>query len=140
MTIDLLDQPLTLPCGVRLPNRLAKAALSEGLATPENHASERHVRLYRRWSEGGAGLLITGNVMVHRRHLDRPGNVVIDGNEDRAALKAWAVAGSSGGNALWMQINHAGRQSKKAFNPQPMAPSAMPMALGGSFADPRAMT
>lgn len=26
---------------------------------------ERIRRLYRRWSAGGAGLLITGNVMVH---------------------------------------------------------------------------
>ena len=30
---DLLSQPLTLPCGVQIPNRLAKAAMTEGLAT-----------------------------------------------------------------------------------------------------------
>lgn len=140
MSVDLLAQPLQLPCDVVLPNRLVKAALSEGLATPDNNACGWHERLYHRWSEGGAGLLITGNVMVHRGHLDRPGNVVIDGHEDRAALAAWARAGRSGGNALWMQINHAGRQSKLAFNPEPMAPSALEMGLGASFARPRAMT
>ncbi len=31
---DVLSQPLTLPCGAILPNRIAKAAMTEGLATP----------------------------------------------------------------------------------------------------------
>ena len=34
--------------------------------------------LYRRWSQGGVGLLITGNVQIDRKHLERPGNVIID--------------------------------------------------------------
>jgi ABC-type molybdate transport system substrate-binding protein len=33
-TIISISDPLTLPCGVTLPNRLAKAAMTEGLATP----------------------------------------------------------------------------------------------------------
>ncbi|MEL7487871.1 MAG: NADH:flavin oxidoreductase, partial [Pseudomonadota bacterium] len=69
-----IDLPLTLPCGARLKNRIAKAAMTEGLADPLNRATARHATLYRRWAEGGAGLLITGNVMVDRRYLERPGN------------------------------------------------------------------
>ena len=38
--------------------------------------------LYRRWVHGGAGLLITGNVMVHAEALTGPGGIVLD---DRAA-------------------------------------------------------
>ena len=49
--------------------------LEPGPADAEDRANERHVRLYRRWSEGGAGLLLTGNVMVDRRFLERPGPV-----------------------------------------------------------------
>ena len=40
--------PLTLPSGLTLSNRLAKAAMSENLGTPEGDASERLVRLYER--------------------------------------------------------------------------------------------
>ena len=88
-----LDEPLTLPCGVRLKNRIAKAAMTEGLADAANRATPALETLYRRWANGGAGLLITGNIQIDRRHLERPGNVVIDGAEDaeaRAALDAIA--------------------------------------------------
>jgi 2,4-dienoyl-CoA reductase-like NADH-dependent reductase (Old Yellow Enzyme family) len=60
-----LSTPLVLPCGTVLKNRIAKAAMSECLATFErSDPSHALVRLYERFSAGGAGLLITGNVMV----------------------------------------------------------------------------
>ncbi len=137
--MDLLAQPLTLPCGAVLRNRIAKAAMTEGLADPHNHATERYERLYSRWSQGGAGLLITGNVAIDRRHLERPGNVAIHASEGFAALRAYAAAGTSGGNHLWMQINHPGRQSPALINPEPLAPSAVPLA-SPAYVPPRAIT
>jgi len=135
---DPLRQPLRLPCGAVLANRLCKAALTEGLADGWNRATERHVRLYRKWAEGGAGLVLTGNVQVDRRYLERPGNVAIDGNGGLAELKAYARAGTAGGNHLWMQIGHAGRQTPRRVNPQPVAPSATAMSLPASaYAPPR---
>ncbi|MBW2191514.1 MAG: NADH:flavin oxidoreductase, partial [Deltaproteobacteria bacterium] len=70
--MDPLAQPLVLPCGASLPNRFCKSAMTEGLADADDRATERHETLYRRWSEGGAGLLLTGNVQVDRRYLERP--------------------------------------------------------------------
>ncbi len=32
--IELLTQPITLPCGLTLPNRLVKCPMQETLATP----------------------------------------------------------------------------------------------------------
>ena len=69
-----LNAPLTLPCGALLPNRLAKAAMTERLADPRNHATAKLERLYRLWGEGGAGLLLTGNVQIDRKHLEAAGN------------------------------------------------------------------
>ncbi len=136
-----LASKLTLPCGAILPNRIAKGPMTEGLADPRHHATERHVRLYRRWSEGGAGLLITGNVQVDRRYLERPANVVIEDRAGLAELQAWAKAGTEAGNHLWMQIGHAGRQTPIHVNPEPVAPSAVPLDLPpGRFGPPRAMT
>jgi 2,4-dienoyl-CoA reductase-like NADH-dependent reductase (Old Yellow Enzyme family) len=134
---DVLAQPFKLPCGATLPNRLCKAAMTESIADPWLRATERHNTLYRRWSEGGAGLLLTGNVQIDRRVLERPGNVTIDGNGGIAQLKAWAKAGTVAGNHLWMQISHAGRQSPRYIAREPMGPSAVQLDLFGNYAKPR---
>lgn len=135
-----LRNPLTLPCGQRLPNRIAKAAMTEGLADAGMNATGALETLYRRWSHGGAGLLITGNVQVDRWDLERPGNVVIDGDADRDALARWAAAAKEGGNRVWMQLSHAGRQAPLYCTPKPVAPSPVGLKLLGAYRTPRALT
>lgn len=136
-----LASPLTLPCGAVLKNRFGKAPLTEGLADEMNRATQRHVSLYGRWAQGGAGLVVTGNVQVDRRYLERPGNVVIDGNGGFEELQAYAKAGTQNGTHLFMQINHPGRQTPRRVCEQPIAPSAVKLNLPESaFAPPRAMT
>lgn len=141
---DLLAQPLQLPCGATLPNRISKAAMTEGLATPAGVPTEELERLYGLWSDGGAGMLLTGNVQIDADHLERPGNVVIDCEPDaamQAALASWAAAATRGGNHVWAQISHAGRQTQKVVNPNPKAPSAVKLGLpGGQFGEPVALT
>ncbi|MBX9885685.1 MAG: NADH:flavin oxidoreductase/NADH oxidase family protein [Novosphingobium sp.] len=139
-----IADPLVLPCGAVLPNRLAKAAMTEGLADPQGRATPELARLYGLWSDGGAGLLITGNVQIDRDHLERPGNVVIQGAQDEAALaglSAMASAGTRAGGHIWMQISHAGRQTQAMVNPHPKAPSAVTVGLPGKqFGLPVALT
>ncbi len=139
-----LAKSIVLPSGGQLKNRIAKGAMTEGLADAWNRATERHVTLYRRWAEGGAGMLLTGNVMVDRRYLERPGNVAIDGpqtDEQLDRLKAWSGAARQAGADIWMQISHAGRQTPKIVAKEPVAPSAVEPGLpGGTFGRPRALT
>ena len=139
-----LDKPLSLPCGVQLKNRIAKAAMTEGLGDPHNRATSRHVTLYKQWAEGAAGMLLTGNVMVDRRYLERPGNVVIDGAQSDEQLKRlsdWAKSVDGTGAQLWMQLSHAGRQSPKIVAAEPVGPSAVEVNLpGGQFGKPRALS
>ncbi|MGJ8669976.1 MAG: NADH:flavin oxidoreductase/NADH oxidase family protein [Oceanococcus sp.] len=131
---------LELPCGVKLPNRLLKSAMTEGLATPLGLATESHTTLYKRWSEGGVGTLVTGNVMVDYRFLERAGNIVVDGNGGEDALARVAEAGTVAGNQLWMQISHPGRQCTRFSNRHPVAPSAIGLELAGMFAKPRVLS
>lgn len=137
-----LKQPLTLPNGAVLPNRLAKSAMSESLGTLDNRVTPKLPRLYKRWAEGGTGLLITGNVMVDRRALGEPGNVVLEDDRDRDLLQQWAAAATNQGAAIWMQLNHPGRQSPKGLNRENVAPSAVPFKpeMQAFFAPPRALT
>ena len=135
-----LDSPLTLPCGAVIPNRLVKAAMTEGLATMAGIPTPELERLYGQWSDGGAGVLISGNVQIDSQHLEQPGNVIIDGEPGdglKPALASWAGAATRGGNHFWAQISHAGRQTPKTVNPNPKAPSAVPLEIpGGQFGEP----
>jgi 2,4-dienoyl-CoA reductase-like NADH-dependent reductase (Old Yellow Enzyme family) len=129
-----------------LRNRIAKAAMTEGIADAWGRPTARHITLYRRWAQGGAGLLLTGNVMIDRRVLERPGNVAIDpvpaAGADAALIerfRTWARAGTDSGTHLWMQISHAGRQSPWYVTREPLAPSAVQLKLLGNYRRPRAL-
>src|ERR1700692_714863 len=105
-----LFSPLRLRSGVVLRNRIAKAAMEEGMAGAAQLPDERLISLYRRWGSGGAGLLITGNVMGHAEALTGPGGGVLDERAPLEPFRFWADAGKAGGAAMWMQISHPGRQ------------------------------
>lgn len=135
-----LHDSLTLARGLALPNRLAKSAMSERVATREGRVTGELVTLYDRWARGGAGLLITGNVMVDARAIGEEGNVIVEDDRDLDALRAWAQAARAGGARVWMQINHPGRQSPRSLSPRPVAPSAVRLkGAGPAFATPRAL-
>ncbi|MGP4091808.1 oxidoreductase, partial [Streptomyces sp. KR55] len=135
-----LHDHLTLPNGQVLPNRIMKSALSEALADKRNAPDHRLEQLYRTWSRGGYGLIITGNVMVDRTQLGEPGNVVIEDDRDLAALTRWAATTKDAGIPTWVQLNHPGRQSNVlALGHTPVAPSPIPLNLPGA-AKPRELT
>jgi 2,4-dienoyl-CoA reductase-like NADH-dependent reductase (Old Yellow Enzyme family) len=144
MNMTELAKPLTLPCGAILPNRIAKAAMTEGMATPDGRPTPALDRLYGLWSDGGAGLLIGGNLVIDRDHLERPGNVVIDRVPDadmHERLCRWAAAATRGGNHFWAQISHSGRQTPAVVNRHPKSASDVRLALpGGQFGQPEPLT
>jgi 2,4-dienoyl-CoA reductase-like NADH-dependent reductase (Old Yellow Enzyme family) len=138
-----LFSPLELRSGLVLENRIAKAAMEENMAGREQLPDHRLISLYRRWGEGGAGLLITGNVMVHAEALTGPGGVVLDDGAPLEPFAQWAKAGNAGGAAIWMQINHPGRQVQAQMPGVVWAPSAVGVELGKHtkrFGRPVAMT
>lgn len=142
MTSVVINAPLTLLNGKTLKNRIAKSAMSEALGTMDNRVTDDLVELYRRWGESGTGLMVTGNIMIDRRALGEPGNVVIEDERDIDKLKAWAAAGQTNGAQLWVQLNHPGRQSPKGLNRENVSPSAIPFnkSMQAYFDTPRALT
>src|ERR1700756_4492911 len=124
MSTELFTE-LVLRSGGTLENRIAKAAREEGMAGGSQLPDERLISLYRRWSAGGAGLLITGNVMVHAEALTGPAGVVLDQAAPLEPFAEWARAGQAHGSAIWMQINHPGRQVEADMPGVVWAPSAV---------------
>jgi 2,4-dienoyl-CoA reductase-like NADH-dependent reductase (Old Yellow Enzyme family) len=138
-----LYQSLTLPNGAVLPNRIAKAAMEENLADAGHLPGEQLLGLYRQWAAGGVGMMLTGNVMIDHMAMTGPGGVALEAETPLEPFKAWAKAGKAHGAAMWMQINHPGRQVWSAMNGKALAPSAVQVDLGkqsSMMAQPRAMT
>jgi 2,4-dienoyl-CoA reductase-like NADH-dependent reductase (Old Yellow Enzyme family) len=140
MDTSLLRQELKLPCGKTLKNRIAKSAMSENMAAKDHRPSAALIRLYERWSTGGAAVLFTGNVMIDRRAIGEPHNVVIEDERHLEDLKKWAGAGKQGGSQMWMQINHPGRQAPGTFNKEVVGPSAVQLKGKMIFKTPRPLT
>lgn len=133
---------LMLPNGSTVKNRIAKAAMEENMADADQAPSEALMRLYQAWADGGAGLIITGNVMVDGRAMTGPGGVVLQDDQQLDKFKRWARIGRSGGAQFWLQINHPGRQMQSNLGQKTWAPSAVPLELGTMskrFATPHAM-
>lgn len=139
-SVSALAAPLTFPNGTTVKNRLAKAAMSEQLGSPAHEPTPELVRLYSRWARGGVGLIITGNVMIDRRSIGEPLNVVVEDDRDLAGLEEWAAAAREDGATALVQLNHPGRQTMRGLSELAVAPSAVPVELGPAFAQPRALT
>ena len=118
MIVEIKKQ-LELPCGYVIENRIAKASLTEHLADQDYNPNDGHFRLYRKWSKSGAGINLTGNVMIDRNDVEGEGNVVIDNYDQLPLLKEWVKAG---GSNLWLQIGHAGALSNSK---RPLSPSGV---------------
>ncbi len=138
-TQDPLAQPLTLPCGHVLPNRIGKSAMSEALGSVDCKVTPKLGTLYERWARGGLGLSVTGNVMVDRRALGEPHNVALEDDRDLESFRAWAEKGKTGGTSLFMQLNHPGKQAPKGLNRETVSPSAVPFdpSMAAFFGTPR---
>lgn len=140
---EALFAPLRLKSGQVLRNRIAKAAMEEGMAGRAQLPDERLITLYRQWGAGGTGLLITGNVMVHAEAMTGPGGVVLDADSPLEPFAAWARAGKDDGAAMWMQISHPGRQVQANMPGVVWGPSDVAVELGRHskrFGQPVAMT
>lgn len=128
--VSSLAQPLELPCGLRLPNRIMKSAMVEGLADRRTgDPTPALVGLYERWAEGGAGTLVTGMCNV-QRGVNESNQIVVDAETDPAALRRWSDAAHRYHVRLLAQIAHPGRQVPLYVARHPVAPSALPRVRG----------
>ncbi|KAG2342313.1 FMN-linked oxidoreductase [Suillus weaverae] len=135
--------PVDLPCGRTIENRLVKTAMYEHMANfsggPPN---EFHYGLYSEWAKHGWGMILTGNVQVSPQHLTLGRDIVVPPTLNAEDLKpferlAEVIHGVVDGtrSLAIMQLSHAGRQSanfiggRPPFVP-PLAPSSVRVGAG----------
>lgn len=135
----ILNQSFTLPSGVTVKNRIAKSALSEGIAEANGRPTEALCNLYERWGKGGAGILFSGNVMVDKNHLVNANVMIAEDESFVADYKKMTDLAQADGTHLWMQINHPGRQAPVYLDKAPVSASnvKMPSKL---YLEPKPLT
>jgi len=129
--MNVLQEEMILPNGVILSNRIAKSAMSENLSNKRHEPTPILINVYKTWAKSGAGLLITGNIMIDSEAIGEPRNVVVENRKNIEILKEWAESVKGTNTNLWAQINHPGRQAMEQINSSLKAPSAVPLKTGG---------
>ena len=141
--IELIGAPITLPCGLTLPNRLVKCPMQETCAKPPNYDPplDEWRNIYTEWANANYGLIITGQVQVDIRFLSIAGDVVCHDNALAEPVlskwKEWATIAQSAGTPCIVQLAHPGRMSplgagNRPADMAPLCPSSVPVALPGA--------
>ncbi len=141
---ELIAQPITLPCGLTLPNRLVKCPMQETLAVAPLYDPpiDKFENLYTQWASAKYGLIVTGQVQVDIRFLSIKGDVVC---HDRSLeephfskWKRWAKISQANGTPCIVQLAHPGRMSPAGAGNRPadmpaICPSSVPVKLGDGW-------
>lgn len=156
---DVDPKPLAEPLkfefsGKVAKNRFLKGAMTERLSTWDPKVFEKRgvptpqlVNLYRRWGEGGFGVILSGNVMLDYDQLEAAGNPIIPldapfEGERFEGFRQIAEASKKHGSLVHAQLSHPGRQVISKINPNPISASDVHLEgdiMGMTFAKPRAM-
>ena len=147
-----LAKPLVFEySGKTAKNRFLKAAMTERLSTwdPKNHEArgvptKELINLYRRWGEGGYGMILTGNIMMEYTELEAAGNAIIPSTapfsgERFEAFQKLATESKKEGSLIIGQISHPGRQVAEHINKHPISASDVKLdpRMGMEFGKPR---
>lgn len=98
--------------------------MSDSLADGTGQATEAQARLYERWLDGGMALSIIGEVQIVSGYPEKPGNLVLDGKVDEAAVRRIADLAAPTGGHIWPQLGHAGAMAYPPIS-DPVDPSAL---------------
>ncbi|KAI0130398.1 hypothetical protein BJ170DRAFT_620054 [Xylariales sp. AK1849] len=140
--------------GKTASNRFLKAAMTERLSTwdakdlPKRGVPTKElINVYKRWGEGGFGVILTGNVMLEYDQLEAAGNPIVPrdakfSGERFEAFKELATASKRHGSLIVAQLSHPGRQVGDSINPNPISASDVQLegdVMGMTFGKPRPM-
>ncbi|KAI5476511.1 NamA [Pseudohyphozyma bogoriensis] len=150
-----LSQPITFPLtGKTAPNRIYRSPQSEYACTYYEEPEKRElcgvptpelVKRYQGLADGGAGLIVAGNIPIHRDFLENEENAVLDMNNPWDPVEPWkpAIQAAKSKGALFLaQLQFPGRQTPTFINPKPKSASTvqLPASMGKEYGKPEALT
>lgn len=112
-------------CNIILKNRLVRSATFEKRADVDGFVTDELIDFYKDLVNGGIGLIITGNAIVHLSGINVPNAIGIHNDFYIANLKKLTDAVHRLDGKIFIQLCHSGRQTLPLWigGKQPIAPS-----------------
>ena len=111
---------------LNIPNRFVRSATHAYMADKEGFVTDRQILLLENIAEGETGLIISGHTYVNPTGIAGIFQTGIHTDEHIQGLSRLAEAVHTYPSRLFLQLSHAGRQTKARFcGCVPMAPSAV---------------
>jgi 2,4-dienoyl-CoA reductase-like NADH-dependent reductase (Old Yellow Enzyme family) len=111
---------------VTVPNRFVRSATHDYMAKDDGSITDRQIRLFEELAEGEVGLIITGHAYVQLSGKASPRQIAIHDDRFVPGLARVAKAVHKHPSKIFIQLAHAGRQTKKKVcGSTPISPSAV---------------
>ncbi len=111
---------------VEIPNRFARAATHDFMASRNGAVTERQVSLFKNLAKGEVGLIITGHAYVNPAGIASPYQTGVYSDHCIEGLSQITESVHKYPSRIFLQISHAGRQTKpKLCGCTPLAPSSV---------------
>jgi 2,4-dienoyl-CoA reductase-like NADH-dependent reductase (Old Yellow Enzyme family)/thioredoxin reductase len=112
---------------LELKNRIVMPPMATNFAGADGKVNDRHIAYYVKRVQGGVGYVTFEHTGILKEGKASPGMALIDGDDKIPLFKKLVDAIHQKGGKIFIQINHAGRQTSASITGAPIvAPSAIP--------------
>ena len=112
---------------LKIKNRVVMPPMATNFADSEGSVNDRHIAYYRERARGGAGLIIFEHTGIAKQGKAFPNMALIDSDAKVPQFQKLIQAVHDEGGKIFIQINHAGRQTHSSITGHPIvAPSPIP--------------
>ena len=136
----MLYEPLTLRCGVTLPNRLALAPMTNQQSLSDGALGEDELAWLARRADGGFGLIETCAAYVALDGKAWEGELGIDRDEDLPGLARIADRVHQAGSTAMVQLFHGGVRAAQALSGEQVWSASTWQEPAPDFETPRVAT
>jgi len=136
----VLFDPLTLKCGLVLPNRIALAPMTNGQSLADGHLGEDELVWLARRADSGFGMVETCAAYVARDGKAWAGELGVDRDDELPGLARLATRLRRGGAAAIVQLFHGGVRAVSALTGEQVWSASTWHEDGPTFEVPRVAT
>jgi len=112
---------------LELKNRIVMPPMATNFAGPDGKVNDRQIAYYVKRVQGGVGYVTFEHTGILKEGKASPGMALIDGDDKTPLFKKLVDAVHQEGGKIFIQINHAGRQTSFSITGTPIVgPSAIP--------------
>jgi len=124
---------------VEIRNRIVMPPMATNFAAAEGAVTDRHIAYYQARARGGVGVIIFEHTGIVKQGKAFPNMALIDADDKIPPFRKLIQAVHEEGAKIFIQINHAGRQTSPSITGCPIvAPSPIPCPVRQEM--PRALS